>query len=99
MCHNWNNSGIVFNFFPQVTKSVLALISYYKWSKFAIIYNTAYASVASSLREHAEEQNMTVTSETLATDSHKCCSENLPCCQLADWYKIIQDTKNKTRSK
>nr|CAH7756393.1 unnamed protein product [Callosobruchus chinensis] len=30
-------------------------------------------------------------------DRHKCCEDNLPCCQLTDWYKIIQDTKNRTR--
>lgn len=85
--------------FSQVTKSVLSLLSYYKWKKFSIIFDNDYTTVATSLREQAKARNMTVSSEILTMDSHKCCEKSLPCCQVTDWYKIIQDTKNRTRSK
>lgn len=41
---------------------------------------------------------MTINDEKVAKDRHKCCVENLSCCQSIYWYQFIQDTKNKTRS-
>ncbi|XP_072387454.1 receptor-type guanylate cyclase Gyc76C-like isoform X1 [Diabrotica undecimpunctata] len=81
----------------QVTKSVISLLSYYKWKKFSIIYDQTYATVATSLQEQATERNMTVNFMKEAMDSHNCCQDNLPCCQISNWYNIIQDTKNRTR--
>ncbi|VEN37483.1 unnamed protein product [Callosobruchus maculatus] len=81
----------------QVTKSVISLLSYYKWKKFSIIYESPYSTVAHSLKEQAKVNNITVNFKKEAMDRHKCCEDNLPCCQLTDWYKIIQDTKNRTR--
>ncbi|CAG9815672.1 unnamed protein product [Phaedon cochleariae] len=81
----------------QVTKSVISLLTYYKWNKFSIIYDSAYTTVALSLKEQAKANNMTINFKREAMSKHKCCENDLSCCQIGDWYKIIQDTKNKTR--
>ncbi|CAG9865362.1 unnamed protein product [Phyllotreta striolata] len=81
----------------QVTKSVISLLTYYKWKKFSIIYDYHYATVANSLKKEALERNMTINFVKEAMDSHACCQKNLPCCQDVNWYNIIRDTKNRTR--
>ncbi|XP_074026495.1 receptor-type guanylate cyclase Gyc76C isoform X3 [Leptinotarsa decemlineata] len=81
----------------QVTKSVISLLTYYKWSKFSIIYDYAYATVARSLKEEAKSMNLTINFIKEAMDSHRCCQDNLLCCRIGDWYDIIQNTKNRTR--
>ncbi|KAJ8964719.1 hypothetical protein NQ314_004684, partial [Rhamnusium bicolor] len=81
----------------QVTKSVVSLLNYYKWHKFSIIYEEAWDTVATSLKQEAKLRNMTINYQKMAQDHHKCCAENLKCCQIGDWYQFIQDTKNRTR--
>lgn len=83
----------------QVTKSVLSLLKYYNWQKFAIIYEEARESVAKSLETEAKKRNMTINDIKCAGDKHKCCERNLPCCQGVYWYQIIKETMNRTRSK
>jgi hypothetical protein len=83
----------------QVTKSVVSLLDYYKWHKFSIIYEEAWYTVAQSLVQEAKKKNMTINDEKKAKDSYKCCSESLSCCGSWYWYKFIQNTKNRTRSK
>lgn len=82
----------------QVTKSVIALLEYYKWYKFTIIFEETWETVAHSLQAQAKKHNMTVNNMKEATDRHKCCENGLPCCDSLYWYKFIQDTRNKTRS-
>ncbi|CAH1099339.1 unnamed protein product [Psylliodes chrysocephalus] len=81
----------------QVTKSVISLLTYYKWKKFSIIYDYHYSTVANSLKKEALQRNMTINFVKEAMDTHSCCQNNLPCCQDVNWYNIIKDTKNKTR--
>ncbi|KAJ8947966.1 hypothetical protein NQ318_021064, partial [Aromia moschata] len=81
----------------QVTKSVVSLLRYYNWKKFSIIYEEPWNNVAMSLSEEAQKRNMSVNYQKMAQDRHKCCADNLKCCQIGDWYQFIQDTKNRTR--
>jgi hypothetical protein len=78
---------------------VVSLLDYYKWHKFSIIYEEAWYTVAQSLVQEAKKKNMTINDEKKAKDSYKCCSESLSCCGSWYWYKFIQNTKNRTRSK
>lgn len=77
---------------------MISLLNYYRWSKFSIIYEETWETVAQSLEQQAKERNMTVNQMKRATDRHKCCENKLQCCQSGYWYKFIQDTKNRTRS-
>lgn len=81
----------------QVTKSVIALLKYYDWKKFTIITEETCQTVAKSLDLEAKDANLTVQDFKTIQDGHKCCVEQLNCCNSAYWYQIIQDTKNKTR--
>lgn len=83
----------------QVTKSVIALLKYYDWRKFTIITEDAWQTVAKSLDLEAKEANLTVQEYRTVQDSYKCCTEQLNCCNSAYWYQVVQETKNKTRSK
>lgn len=96
-----NNRTIILSalvLFFQVTKSVIALLDYYKWHKFTIIFEETWKTVAHSLHAQAKYHNMTVNNMKEVTDRHKCCENGLPCCDSLYWYKFIQDTRNKTRS-
>lgn len=55
--------------------------------------------MATSLEKQAEDKNMSVQHKKNAGDRHKCCLQNYKCCQSGFWYEIIQNSKNKTRSK
>ncbi|XP_045475600.1 receptor-type guanylate cyclase Gyc76C-like isoform X2 [Harmonia axyridis] len=81
----------------QVTKSVIALLDYYKWYKFAVIYEDTWETVAKSLILQAEKKKMTVTGERKASDRLQCCVLRLTCCQQHFWYDYLQETKNRTR--
>ncbi|PSN49479.1 Receptor-type guanylate cyclase Gyc76C [Blattella germanica] len=81
----------------QVTKSVISLLRYYNWRKFAILYEVYWEPVATSLKDQATQNNMTVQHLRLVSNSHDCCSQSLPCCQNGYWYQTIQETRNSTR--
>ncbi|XP_076266824.1 receptor-type guanylate cyclase Gyc76C-like isoform X1 [Rhynchophorus ferrugineus] len=81
----------------QVTKSIISLLNYYNWNKFSIIYEEGWDTVAHSLEDETKGKNMSVQHKKNAQDRHKCCENNLKCCQTGFWYEFIQDTKNKTR--
>lgn len=81
----------------QVTKSVIALLDYYKWNKFSIIYEEAWQTVAQSLQVEAKLKNMTINDVKVVKDPHKCCMESLNCCNTAYGYQFINETKNQTR--
>ncbi|KAK9751499.1 Receptor family ligand binding region [Popillia japonica] len=57
----------------QVTKSVLSLLRYYNWKKFAIIYEEGRESVAKSLEAEAKNRSMIINDIQFAGDKHKCC--------------------------
>lgn len=86
-------------FVVQVTKSVIALLEYYRWFKFTIIFEETWETVAQSLKAQAKARNMTVNDMKSAVDRHKCCENRWSCCQSGYWYTFIQETKNRTRSK
>lgn len=92
-------SPCISGFRCQVTKSVISLLNYYRWSKFSIIYEEMWQTVAQSLEQQAKQRNMTVNQMKSAADRHKCCENKMQCCQSGYWYKFIQDTKNRTRSR
>ncbi|XP_034948736.1 receptor-type guanylate cyclase Gyc76C-like isoform X2 [Chelonus insularis] len=80
----------------QVTKSVVALLLHYGWTKFSIITEDAWSTVAKSLENQAVKNNLTINHFRTVDDRHKCCEEKLPCCQGV-WFQLIQETKNMTR--
>lgn len=82
----------------QVTKSVIALLRYYGWMKFSILYEMPWSTVADSLDKEARTANMTVNGKKSVVDIHKCCELKMQCCQSGYWYQFIQETKNRTRS-
>lgn len=67
--------------------------------KFTVLYEETWSTVAQSLQEQAVKSNMSIQGKVEVTDSHKCCEEQLKCCQSNYWYRIVQKTKNNTRSK
>lgn len=77
---------------------MVALLYYYKWYKFTIIYEEAWQTVAQSLIQESKKLNMTVNVEIEAHTKLKCCEEKQGCCSSNYWYEFIQDTKNRTRS-
>ncbi|XP_018562246.1 receptor-type guanylate cyclase Gyc76C isoform X2 [Anoplophora glabripennis] len=81
----------------QVTKSVVSLLSYYKWHKFSIIFEKDWETVATSLKEEALNKSMTINYQKMVMERNVCCAENLRCCQIGDMQEFIQDTKNRTR--
>ncbi|KAJ9587022.1 hypothetical protein L9F63_019387, partial [Diploptera punctata] len=81
----------------QVTKSLISLLRYYNWKRFQILYEAHWGPVAMTLKEQAQQNNMTVNPLRLITNSHDCCENNLACCQNGYWYQIIQETRNITR--
>ena len=68
----------------QVTSSVLALLAYYKWFKFTIVYQDdgRWDTIAEHLITQAENRNFTINNSTSFKDSTACCVANppLPCC-------------------
>ena len=49
----------VIHFFPQVTKSVLALLKYYNWRKFSIIFqeHSQWEAIAEYLQNQAQNND------------------------------------------
>lgn len=82
-----------------MTKSIISLLKYYSWKKFSVIFEEKWATVAKSLHAQATANNMTVNHMKKVVDEHKCCEEKLACCHSGYWYQVIQETKNRTRSK
>ena len=82
----------------QVTKSVISLLRYYHWTKFTVLYEEAWSTVAASLYDQAVNNNMSVQEQVQVTDSHRCCEDGLKCCQSGYWYTVVQNTQNNTRS-
>lgn len=83
----------------QATKSVIALLKYYRWTKFSILYEEPWVTVALTLENHAKKSNMTVNHQRPVIDGFKCCEEKMACCAPGFWYQFIQETKNRTRSR
>lgn len=82
----------------QVTKSVIALLLHYGWNKFTIVSERAWLTVAETLKEESAKYNLTMNHFETVDDRHTCCEERLDCCQVSIWFRIIQNTKNRTRS-
>ncbi|XP_039746602.1 receptor-type guanylate cyclase Gyc76C-like isoform X2 [Pararge aegeria] len=81
----------------QATKSVIALLRYYRWNKFSIVYEESWVTVALTLENHAKKNNLTVNHQRPVIDGFKCCEEKMTCCAPGFWYQFIQETKNRTR--
>ncbi|XP_008543533.1 receptor-type guanylate cyclase Gyc76C [Microplitis demolitor] len=80
----------------QASKSVIALLLHYGWTKFSIITEKDWSTVAESLQKQAISNNLTINHYKMVEDRHKCCEEKLVCCQNV-WFQLIQETKNMTR--
>ncbi|GLG93315.1 Guanylate cyclase [Gryllus bimaculatus] len=82
----------------QVTKSILSLLKYYDWKKFAVIWEEPWEAVAMTLMRQAKElYNSTITHQRQLQDPAKCCISNEECCRNTFWYQIINESKNITR--
>ncbi|XP_068149824.1 receptor-type guanylate cyclase Gyc76C-like [Drosophila tropicalis] len=82
----------------QVVKSVIALLRYYAWNKFSILYEEIWGTVADLLKDQAMKKNMTINHKHSFIDNRaKCCELMLPCCRSGYWYQVVQNTMNRTR--
>ncbi|XP_067128746.1 receptor-type guanylate cyclase Gyc76C-like [Centruroides vittatus] len=83
----------------RIVKSVVALLKYYKWTKFSIISQKLrpYLVVAENLEKFATlNKNFTLNSKVIFDDSYTCCEENLTCCEN-QFIKTIEETYKTTR--
>lgn len=73
----------------QVVKSLIALLRYYAWNKFSILYEEIWAPVADLLKDQAVKKNMTVNHKHPFMDDYgKCCELMMPCCRSGYWYQV-----------
>jgi len=73
----------------QVVKSLIALLRYYAWNKFSILYEEVWGTVADLLKDQAIKKNMTINHKHPFIDDYgKCCEHNLPCCRSGYWYQV-----------
>ncbi|KAI5695231.1 hypothetical protein M8J75_013039 [Diaphorina citri] len=72
----------------QVTKSVIALLKYYDWKKFSILYEdiSPWTTVADSLNKEAKQANISVNHFYRMQDRHTCCEKQMPCCFDVYYY-------------
>ncbi|XP_054158024.1 receptor-type guanylate cyclase Gyc76C-like isoform X2 [Oppia nitens] len=82
----------------QIVRSVIALLSYFHWNKFSIIWeNTAqYKTVFKSLREQAVANDFVINSDRSFENYYDCCIAVQPCCRRA-FLDIIEETYRGTR--
>ncbi|XP_030570919.1 receptor-type guanylate cyclase Gyc76C-like [Drosophila novamexicana] len=82
----------------QVVKSVIALLRYYAWNKFSILYEEVWGTVADLLKDQASKRNMTINhKQSFIDDRAKCCEQMMTCCRSGYWYQVVQNTMNRTR--
>ena len=82
----------------QIVRSVIALLSYYHWNKFSIIWENTpqYQTVVKSLTDQAIAQNFTINSEKSFDNYYECCIYQKPCCRSA-FLDIVDQTYRGTR--
>lgn len=90
--------------FPQITKSAIALLRYFNWKIFAILYESAWKPVADSLKLEASNYNdekfkFNVSYFRSVENHYECCDKGLNCCSTSYWYDVLKETEAKTRSK
>lgn len=73
----------------QVVKSVIALLRYYAWNKFSILYEEVWGTVADLLKDQASKRNMTINhKQSFIDDRAKCCEQMMTCCRSGYWYQV-----------
>lgn len=73
----------------QVVKSVIALLRYYAWNKFSILYEEVWGTVADLLKDQASKRNMTINHKrSFIDDRAKCCEQMISCCRSGYWYQV-----------
>lgn len=82
----------------QIVRSVIALLSYYHWNKFSIIWENTpqYKTVVKSLTDQAIAQGFTINSERSFENYYECCILSKPCCRSA-FLDIVEQTYKGTR--
>ncbi|XP_053208888.1 receptor-type guanylate cyclase Gyc76C-like isoform X2 [Panonychus citri] len=82
----------------QVIRSVIALLDYYKWMKFSIIYEETpqYTIVAKSLAHRAASARFKINSERSFGNYFACCEDKQTCC-VNPFLSIIEETHKSTR--
>lgn len=83
-----------------VVRSVIALLRYFKWRKFSIVWedSTGYSTVAESLKKEAEahKEEFTINSEDYVKTNFRCCVQKKPCCHTY-MSTLLDNTYRKTR--
>ncbi|XP_076366164.1 receptor-type guanylate cyclase Gyc76C-like isoform X2 [Tachypleus tridentatus] len=82
----------------QVVRSVIALLTYYKWRKFSIITEDEprFLRVSEKLEEQSKLNKMVINTKSIFRRHDICCEEKLPCCKKP-FMKIVKNTYKKTR--
>ena len=81
-----------------VARSVLALLQYFQWQKFGIVWYNSFekiAPVVSTLRSLAAENEFEVTVD-YPFDDYECCVEQKQCCSKI-WIDLVEKTYKHTR--
>lgn len=82
-----------------VVRSVLALLRYYQWNKFGIVWykrSSKFAPVVSKLQKDAVNQNFQVTVNYPFEDGFECCISKEACCGTI-WTEVVDKTYKQTR--
>lgn len=82
-----------------VVRSVLALLNYYQWQKFGIVWykrSPKFAPVVATLRTEAASLSYKVTVDYPFDDDYDCCIKKEKCCGNV-WSDMVQQTYRKTR--
>ncbi|KAH7641403.1 guanylate cyclase-like protein 2 [Dermatophagoides farinae] len=82
-----------------VVRSVLALLQYFQWQKFGIVWykrSEKFAPVVSTLRSMAAENDFEVTVDYPFDDEFECCIYQKQCCGKI-WYDLVEKTYKRTR--
>lgn len=81
-----------------VVRSVMALLHYYQWNKFAIVWKRSekFAPVVANLREAAKNRSH-VTVDYPFEDDFQCCTGEMKACCGKTWGNVVEKTYRLTR--
>ncbi|CAG2104529.1 unnamed protein product [Medioppia subpectinata] len=82
----------------QIVRSVIALLAYYHWNKFSIIWENTpqYKTVFKSLSARAVDHGFIINSDRSFENYYDCCIAVQPCCRSA-FLDIVEETYRGTR--
>ncbi|XP_057366529.1 receptor-type guanylate cyclase Gyc76C-like [Daphnia carinata] len=84
----------------QVTKSIVALLTHYRWNKFSIVAENSprWQTVADSLEARVTAtSSMKLNHRLKFEDMNRCCANRESCCHNSWTFDILEKTRSDTR--